>query len=837
MKKKIIKRLPFTKKLRQVLVFTSIILFGILDSKNVYAQDQSGSNNPLHGTIKGKILDATNKPIPMALIKLFANSDTSYLKPLNLASADAQGIYSLNPISAGLYRITISFTGFKTIYISNINVQENKVSDQGTTIMGESTNNLKEIKVTSKKPFIERKVDKTVLNVESDILANGENIIEVLKKAPGVTVDKDDHISLNGKQGVTLMLDGKLTYLSIEALTNLLKNTQATSVEQIEIITQPSAKYDAAGNTGIINIKTKKLKKLGLNGIVTTGFGHGIYPKLNESINLNFKTGQFNIYGNYYYGWNKNQQYLTIIRSFLTLGNESVYNQNSMILNDYQNHDFKSGIDYSIDKNQTLGFQFNGYSYHGNSPTSNLTHIQNIQGVLDSTLLSSTSNFNRGRGFTYDANYKNTLDSLGQELNVDLAYSNYNNFSSTQLSNSFYQPNSNRSSSNNAIQNLSPSLGNIRVGKIDYTLPINKSSKLDLGIKYSWVNTNNTLTYDSLIKGIYVLALTQSNQFNYLEKVGAAYGSLSHQWKHTSIVVGLRVENTHSTGDLLTTNNVVTNKYINFFPNVSFSQKIDSNNQFGFSYSRRIDRPSYQDLNPFRFYLDQFTYQIGNPFLKPQFTESFEISNTYKQSTFISFNFSWTKDVETQVIIADPITHIVSQTNANLANLYSYSLTFSRPFNPTSWWNINLNLNGNFNRYTAPSIDSNAILLKSKLSGSANITNTLTLPNNFTVELSGYYNAPALYGYFETKSQHAISLGFQKSLWRKKANLKLNINDIFNTNRFVATEKYSNVNIYVNNTFDSRRASLSFTYNFGTNPHRNEKSTAADQEQSRVKTH
>jgi hypothetical protein len=798
------------------------------------------------GKVEGFIKDVHGMAVPGATLSLVLLQDTHSISSNSSYSqtlSDEKG-YFLFEATTGKFLIKATYIGYNPLQTAAFEIQSGKTLSLPPLVLSEKSTTLKEVSITAKKPFIERKVDKTVLNIEADILATGENALEVLKKAPGVSLDKDDHISLQGKQGVTIMLDGKLTYLSIDALTNLLKNTPASSIETIEIITQPSAKYDASGNSGIINIKTKKLKKAGLNGIITSGFGHGIFPRLNESLNLNFKKGNWNIFGNYDYNWDKNENHMFINRYFTTTGEQALFSSEDHIINNYQNHNYKVGIDYSLTKNQTLGVQVNGYSYFGNSPTTNNTQIESLQGVLDSTLEAVSANMNRGKGMTYNLNYKNTIDTLGQEISASLDYSNYNNLSTTQLTNSFYQIHEPGTSvigpgaipsSSNSIQTQSPSKGDIRVGKADYTLPINKTTKLDLGIKYSWVKTDNTIDYDSLRNGTYMPAITQSNHFIYTEKVGAIYGSFNKQWKTTGLVLGLRLEDTHSDGNSITLNDEVKRSYLDFFPNLSISQKLDSNNQFGLSYSRRIDRPSYQDLNPFRFYLDQYTYQEGNPFLKPQYTESFEISNTYKKSTFISFNFSWTKDVSTQVILQNDTTKVSKVTAENLNNLYSFSLTYSRPFHPFSWWTLNLNLNTNYNKFTSNSASVLGSLQASRISGSFNMTNSISLPDNWTAEFNAFYNAPAVYGFLEAKSQYAINAGIQKSFLNKKANVKVGLDDIFKTNNFRGSEIHDNVNLNVINYRDSRHLNISFTYGFGTNPQKHDKNTASVDEQNRNK--
>lgn len=787
-------------------------------------------------SLTGRVLDAQQKPLAFVTISIYRLPDSTFIHGV---STDATGLYSFADIKPGNYFVKGSFLGFNKAESKPFALSAGEQLKLPEIILTPTATQLKGAIVIAKRPFIERQVDKTVLNIESDIIASGGTALEALKRAPGVTVDKDDNIQLRGKSGVMVMIDDKLTYMSTAQVTNMLKNMPATAVSQIEIITQPSARYDASGNTGIINIKTKKLKKLGLNGVVTTGVGYGHYAKYNGSINLNYQTGKFNFFTNYDFSRNKNFGTLALSRQIRGKKDSTDFDQFGRFDNDYTNHNYKAGFDYSVTKNHTLGIQVSGYSNYGSTLVTSNSGISNPQTkpkVIDSILEASSSNPGTFKSIDYNINYRGKLDSSGTSLGADFDYSTFNNESHTSLTNTLFSPDKKQIFKGPfTIQNRQPSDITIRVGKIDFSHPFNKTLKLETGIKYSAVTTNNTVAYDSLINNRPVPTKNQSNQFIYTEKLAAFYASLNKQFgKNTSIQLGLRIEHTASEGNSITLNKNVRRSYTDFFPNIAVSEKLNDNNQLSLSYTRRIDRPSYQDLNPFIFYLDQYTYQVGNPYLNPQYTDAFEISHTYKSSTILSVNYSHTRNVMIQNLLQDTATKSTHQTTSNINGSNSFGLTFSTPLVIAKWWTITPNLNINYNKYLAAASSIGGLLNTGKVAFNVNATSTMTLPNDFTLEFTGNYNSAAIYGYMHADPQYSISGGLQKSFFKKKATLKLNVNDIFYTEKF--SGRQPNINLTVFNRWESRRASLTFTYRFGGNGSNNHKDTGSAEEKNRVKS-
>lgn len=805
-------------------------------SQTVITQQEQSFVGKRTGSLTGKVVDSQHNPVAFVTVNIYQMPDSMLLKGI---ATDTAGTYVFGELEPGSYFLRGSFIGFKKslgIPVKLLKGEQKKVPD---LVLIQAATQLNGVGVIAKKPFIERQVDKTVLNIESDVIASGGTALEALKRAPGVTVDKDDNIQLRGKSGVMVMIDDKLTYMSTAQVTNMLKNMPASAVSQIEIITQPSARYDASGNTGIINIKTKKLKKMGLNGVITTGAGYGHYAKYNGSINLNYQTGKFNFFTNYDFSKNKNYGILLLARQINGDKTSTDFDQLGRFDNNSTNHNYKAGFDYSLAKNHTLGIQLSGYSNYSNQLTTSNSNISNPEirpKTIDSILEARSINPGTFKNIDYNLNYRGKLDTAGTSIGVDFDYSKFNNSSQSALTNTLFSADKKTVLKGPfLIQNRQPSDISIRVGKFDFSHPFNKKLKLEAGLKYSAVTTNNTVAYDSIINNQVIPTKNQSNQFIYTEKLAAFYASLNQQFgKNTSLQLGLRIEHTVSEGNSITLNKNVKRSYTDFFPNVAISEKLDENHQLGLSYTRRIDRPSYQDLNPFTFYIDQYTYSVGNPYLNPQYTDAFEISHTYKSSTILSVNYSHTSNTMIQNLLQDTLTKSTHQTTSNISGLNSFGLTFSTPLVIAKWFTVTPNLNVNYNKYLASASSIGGSLNAGKVAFNLNVMSVMTLSHDFSLEFTGYYNSSAVYGYLHADPQYSISGGIQKSLFKKKASLKLNVNDIFYTEKF--SGRQPNINLTVSNRWESRRVSLNFTYRFGGNGSNNHKDTGSAEEKNRVKS-
>jgi len=817
------------KHLIALLTLSSII--GSAPLKPVLAQ----SSNPVK--LNGQVVKADSKPVEFATVTLLKAKDSSLVKG---AIADVNGRYEFENIKQGRYLVAAANVGMVKAYGKPFEVNGQSV-DLGSITLAADTRNLKEVNVTAKKPFIEQRADKMVVNVENSIVAAGGTAMEVLEKSPGITVDKDDNISLKGKNGVIIMIDGKLTNMSPQDVAQMLKNMPSNNIEQIELIANPSAKYDAAGNAGIINIKLKKNRSYGTNGSLNLGFAQGRSSKYNGGLNLNHRAAKVNLFGSYNYNHRANDQRLGLYRTGTNKGELNVFDQYNFMKNESDYHSAKAGADYFISKNHTIGVMVDASFNKWGSPGTATTLIGNGQRV-DSTLITRTQNASKWDRWAYNVNYKGVLDSSGKELNVDLDYARNTSRQNANIYASTFEGNNKGYLRGDTSRNLQPSTIDIKTIKADYSNPLKNQAKLEAGFKVSFVESDNDARFDSLRNTNWVYDVNRSNHFIYKENINAGYINFNKQFKKVGVQLGLRGEQTHVKGTSLTLNTVNDTTYFNLFPSVFVSYAAGKNHQLGISYSRRIQRPSYEDLNPFEFYLDRYTKASGNPYLRPQYSNNFEITHTFKQFLITSVGYSHTKDMITQMLEADRDavtgdTIVMKYKYLNVAKSDNFNLNISVPMPITKWWTSFTNLSGNYSKYQT--VVNNNLVNVDAAGFFGRTQHTFTLPRGFSTELVFFYMSPQVSqeGLFKMKAMYALDWGISKSVLKKKGTVKLNVSDVFNNQRFQGTFDNAGYFTRVSSKWESQQVRLNFTYRFGnTNVKaaRNRK-TGLEDEQNRVK--
>lgn len=784
-----------------------IALLAIAGHVNSYAQQ-------INGKVTIKITEHNGKPLPFTSVLLRQVKDSLLVKG-ELSSAE--GTSTFEKIGAGTYFIQASLMGYTTVNTTSFSIDAAHQQIQLPAItLSPSTKTLQGVTVSAQKPFIERKDGATVLNVESSLAASGGTALDVLKRAPGVQIDKDDNIILKGNQGVTVMLDGKLTYLSGEQLANLLKSLPSESISQIEIITSPSAKYDAAGKSGIINIKTKKGVITGINGSLNAGAGAGKYGFYNAGGNLNWRTRKFNAFGTYNYANRRFFNSRLLTRNIEGDDDPQFFSSSIYGNRNFINNSYKAGLDYFINQQHTVGVLVNGYRnafYANNWNKTDISSGRQPHKELDSVLNTFSTSNNRFNNTTVNLNYKGQLDTMGTELSVDADYADFEYQRNIHLQDSLFYVNSQSHGSPHAIRNFTVTAFTIKSIKADLVLPLDKNNKIEAGVKGSFVTTDNNLAYDSLLNGKYEHAITQSNQFIYKEDVLAAYAIYKRHFTKTDVQLGLRMEQTSSDGYSVTLQSHVKRKYLNFFPSMSVDHSFSEAHKLGLSYSKRISRPSYDDLNPFVYYLDKYTYFKGNPYLNPEYTHKGEITYTLKQKYILAFSYSLTKDVMLEYLDQDDETKVTTSYDKNFERSYLYGATLTVPLDPCKWWNITNNVNVNYNKFDVR--DSTVNTGTKALGVNYQSTHTFTLPADWKLELNGYYESPFSWGIFKYKSSYAIGFGAQKSLFNKKVNVKLNVTDITNGEQFRGKAKYDNLDMNIHNRWQNRRVNMAVTWNFG----------------------
>ncbi|MFM2394042.1 MAG: hypothetical protein RLZZ546_2024 [Bacteroidota bacterium] len=634
--------------------------------------------------IKGVLFNSEKKPIEFNGVTLHQFIDSTLVKG---EFTDENGGFEFTNIPAGEYFITMEYLAHEKYKSSKIIFSSSSIN-LGEIYLNPSSQELSEVTVKAKKPMIEMQADKMILNTDASISTAGANGLELLRKAPGVTIDNNENIILKGKNGVRIYLDGKPSFLSAQELTNLLKSLTSADIESIEIITNPSAKYDAEGNAGIINLKLRKNKNFGTNGSLNLSAGYGKYHKSYAGVNLNNRNQKTNIYGNFGVGNNKYYNEMNLLRE----QDGGVFDQEQSQVSSNYPLNGKIGVDYYANSKHTFGFLVNANTQYKDNDwrSTSITKISNLstRSKIDSVLNATSSIV--GNSINVNANFNYRFeDTLGNEVTFDIDRGIYDSKSNNVQPNIYTEGETNKELTKRSFSNNTPSSVTINTAKIDYNKFIKSSNiKLSVGAKYANVITDNTFSFFNLINGGEVKDPTQSNIFKYTENVLASYANVSgSSGKNFSYQAGIRMENTKSIGDLKREPGIPVKPqdyrdttYINFFPSAALTYSHNENNSFNLTYSRRLDRPNYQDLNPFEWRLDELTFRKGNPFLRPQYNNNLEFTYTLKQMASIGLSYSKSKDVVSDVVERDIDTPNKSFINyRNIASSEQFALTLNTP--------------------------------------------------------------------------------------------------------------------------------------------------------------
>jgi iron complex outermembrane recepter protein len=791
--------------------------------------------------VQGIVREANNGPLESVSISLFKGADTTVLK---ITVTNKEGRFIFSGVPAGMYHIRISDVGYETIIGANFNIARgDKTLELPSFDLKRKNNELQSVVVVSKKPFIEQKSDRILVNVDASPANAGTSVMDVLEKSPGVSVDKDGNISLKGKQGVTIMIDNRPTYMSGAQLATYLKSLPSSAIDQLEIMSNPSAKYDAAGNSGIINLKTKKNKARGFNGSATLTYTQGEYAKPGGSLNLNDRETKFNFSLNGGYTYWQGFQDLDINRNYLDAGTNninSIFTQNTHMKFLSPEINLKLGADYFLDSKTTFGIVLSGYQNNEtDNSISNIT-LKNANDVPDSLVQSIGNIHGKWSNGTVNLNFKRQFDSSGRELSADADYIYYKSSSDQLFQNYTYDPNMKPLSSNTLSGDL-PSTINIYSFKTDYTHPFQNDFKLEAGLKTSFVATDNKANYYDVSGNEYIPDTTKTNYFVYHENINAVYFNLTKKYKKWNFQAGLRVENTnydgHQYGNIYTVDNNDSSfkkSYVNAFPTAYVSYELNDKNTFNVNFGRRIDRPDYGDLNPFLFFLDEYTYQAGNPYLQPQISTNIELSHTYHNMLTTTLNYSNTQNYFAETFQQEGHATIVRRGNIGRRENAGIAVSLNMPV--TKWWNTTIYVNVNYNHYTGElygeALDANVI------QGMGNMTNMFKFKNGWSAELSGWYRTSGIEGQIYVQPMGQTSTAIAKQIMKEKGTLKLGLRDIFYTQEVKGSIDFQQTEATFHNSRDSRQLSLTFTYRFGhaiKGAQNNHHSGGADDESSRLK--
>ena len=793
--------------MKHFIIFT---LFALFMSNGINAQSQSV-------TIKGAVLDkGITSPIEAATISLYAVKDSILVKA---DYTDSSGNFQFEGILPGQYFVLATASGYLDLYSPSFETGSENAISIGSLKMEKAITTLKGITVETPRKLIERKIDRTVVNVDASISNAGASALEVLEKSPGVSVDKDGNVSLKGKQGVLIIIDGRPSYLSGEELANYLRNMPSSNIDQIEIMTNPPAKYDASGNSGVINLKLKKIKKAGLNGSVSASVSQSLYTGTSNSINLNYKKDKINLFGNYGYSLFKGKNENNILRKFKNAETKQVesifdqYGENSR-KGTYQN--LKVGMDYFANKRTTYGFSLSGYLNPGKSEGINTTRIKPNENEVDSVVRSNSLNERSAKNATVNMNFRHVFDSSGKEITVDLDYLKYDQGANMLLIGNYLFPDYSIKRPSSFLKGNLPSDVSIYSAKTDLVFPLKKGAKIETGLKSSYVITDNEAKYQIKSEGEYKVDDGKTNHFIYKENINAAYINYSKQINKWGVQAGLRAENTnangHQKGNSTRPDSSFVKKYTDFFPTVFVSYTLNDKNTFSVNYGRRVDRPSYQDLNPFYYFLDEYTYEVGNTLLQPQFSNNVELSHNYKGFLNTTLNYSKTTDVFTQVLRQLDSERKTYQTTENLSTRTNLGMAVSANIPVTKFWNSDIYTS--LSQMAFKGVIDGGQLDSKNLSFNGKVTNRFTLKKGWSTELSGFYNSRMIEGQIVILPNWRMDAGIQKKVLKDKGSLKFSFQDLFNTSKMVGYIRFQQIDLDIRHrNYQSGR--LTFSYRFG----------------------
>jgi len=789
--------------------------------------------------LTGKLTDEQDAPIELATVVLKTATDTAIV---GIAYSEANGAYSFTGLAENTYLVEVSYVGFEQFVSNPVKLDQNNPVVQVPLIqLKQSIALLKEATVTAKVPYIQRKIDRTVVNVDALIANAGSSALEALERSPGISLDPNGTIKLKGRAGVLVFIDDKPTYLSGSELESYLRAIPADNIKQIEIMTNPPAKYEAAGNAGVINIITKRNKLPGFNGNVVLGFTRGQYSRSNNSLNLNINRKKFSIYTNINAGLSNSFQDLNINRFYKNpdLTPLSSFAQNSYIQPSSRSLNARLGVDYYLGENTTLGVVVKGLVNPGKVNTDNFAAVLNPQQDTLQTIIADNrqeSSFSNG---TYNINLRHNLDTLGSNIIVDADYVTYTSDNDQVFKNYLYDSNGSLEYSD-LINGKLPSNITIYAAKADYTKPLGAGSRFEAGWKSAFTKTDNEAAYTNTVENITTIDYNLSNRFLYDEWIHAAYLNYSKSFGQLEFQLGLRAETTTLKGAQL--GNVehpgseFSRTYHNLFPTLFASWHVDSldHNVLTFSYGKRIDRPFFQQLNPFISPLDKFTFYSGNPDLLPTFSNNLSLSHSYKGFLNTTLNYSKTIDGINETL--EIVEGIYYSRPGNIANSEAISLSVDANIPIAKWYNLIVYAE-------AGRLSFQSALYTEQLNSAGDyqyisLNNSLQLGKGWNAEVRGEYHSDLVYAQLLIKSFGTLNLAVSKKILKDAGTIKLNANDLLYTRRsdgIINNLRLTDADW--NSDLDTRAVTLTFSYRFGKteNSRRRHTGSGSESEQNRVR--
>lgn len=792
-------------------------------------------------TVIAKVVDKqNNETVPFATASILNRKTKAVIK---VAQSDVNGNLKMTGIPAGVYTFKISYVGYQTMVRDSMNVRAGTDVNLGTIKMNAAKGNvLNEVEITAPKSTMQVGIDKKVFSVDQSLVSEGGSASDLLQNVPTVQTDMDGNVSLRGSTGVRVLIDGKPSLIGGGDVAQILQSIPASSIENVEVITNPSSKYDAEGQSGIINIVLKKNKKLGLNGNVALTAGN--QNTYNANTSLAFQNNKWNVYGNYSFrtGDRISEGYSNI--SYLDITQPAAFaNQNTDGRGKNKGHNVKAGVDYNLTDKSTISLS-GGFNIRDNDDRE-LLNINKLNAVGQPLELSNRNNNNSRSGDSYDLNldFAQKLKKPQEELTFNFGYSKGNN-ENNQLYNTDVYFSDGAAGIGIPAVNLNTGLGNnsnINI-QADYTLPVTKTARFEAGYRSQFRNSdNNTIALKSNPNiSDYEMDYRVSNAFESEEQIHAIYANFQNQIKNFGYQIGLRGEdaqlNTTSGAyapnqDIAYTPGKVA--YTRLYPSVYLTQKLKGDQQVQASYSRRVNRPRGWDTNPFLDVSDPLNYRQGNPNLKPEDVHAYELSYNkfWKSVNFIATGyFRQTNDAIQRVRSSPDEEGITITTPENLTQETSTGIELIGKFDIVKAWNFTTNVN--LYQRNLKGVPEFGVLENSGFSWDVNMTNNISLPYNISLQVRGDYRAPQVMAQGKRNAMYGVDAGAKYDFPNKKASLSLNVRNVFNTRNWSMTTNNPGSTIDFKRYMQGPVASLTYSYRFGKTDFKSKKPKRQEQPES-----
>jgi outer membrane receptor protein involved in Fe transport len=770
--------------------------------------------------VSGSVQDGTGRGLPFATAVLLHLPDSAVTIS---QTTTEQGTFRFEGVAAGRYCLRALALGYVQGRV--VVVVDSRAVQVPALRLVATTRTLGEVVVQGRPPLLEQHADRTVVNMDR-LNTAGDNALEALKKIPGITLDREEHLQYRGSSSVLVLIDGKPSYLTGEALSQYLKSIPAAQLSQVELLPNPPASLDAAGTAGVLNIRTRRSALPGLTGTVTGTASKTRYDRASASTNLAYNVGKVRSFARAGVGYSDFYNALSITR----LIRDTTFTQHNYWHPLTRSVSYAAGADVPLTKRQTLGGQVRGSYGTSDTQVSSESVTTAPDGQPTGRLAMSNPRTNFSRDVALNLNYRLALDTLGRELTADAdlvrgASAGHQDFLPLTA-----PPVGAPGALQGQQRSQQASDVTIHALKVDYVHPLPGHWRAEAGAKASLVTTRSSIAFEHLAGATeWQLDSTRTNQFRYDERITAGYVTLSTTWNKLELKGGLRGEHTHSVGASPTTGQRVARDYFQLFPTAFASYQFSPHDQLSLSAGRRISRPSYQSLNPFLTYTDAYTVMQGNPFLAPSLARSVEFNYLHRGFQVLALSYLLETNVVNEVATQNDQTKVTTTRPMNLDQAVTLTLSSGGHTDLTKGWGMDNQVQVAYGEVRAQVADQLVLLRQWGTTASSN--HTFRLPRQYQLLLGGEYSGPSVNGLFTLRAGGSINLGVRKQLWQEKAVLSLKISDLFYTDGWFSALHYQNINTDWVNRYDSRRLTVSFTYKLGGGKtHTARTSSSADEE-------